>query len=84
MLPHAPGVQMANIPEDGITLKEDVDDADPDKRNPAPVKDKQILADNEFEEGKSGNKDINNGKEEPMDTSETPAGDAAKSEAKDL
>ncbi|QQP58298.1 Histone deacetylase, partial [Caligus rogercresseyi] len=71
MLPHAPGVQMANIPEDGVTLKEDTDDANPDKRNPQALKDKQIEADNEFEDPKSGNKDISNGKEdEAMDTSE--------------
>ncbi|CAB4064016.1 HDAC1_2 [Lepeophtheirus salmonis] len=72
MLPHAPGVQMANIPEDGVTLKDDVDEANPDKRNPQPIKDKQIEADNEFDEPKSGNKDISNGKEdEAMDTSES-------------
>ena len=37
MLPHAPGVQMADIPADGVAIKEDVDDADPDKRNPQQV-----------------------------------------------
>jgi len=40
MLPHAPGVQMANIPEDGVNVKEDSaleDEADPDKRNPQQV-----------------------------------------------
>ena len=79
MLPHAPGVQMSDIPPDGIALKEDTDDADPDKRNPHQIKDKAIEPDNEFEEGKSGNKDNsdNNGtaataaaaaKEEPMET----------------
>ena len=68
MLPHAPGVQMANIPEDGVTLKDEneaQDEADPDKRNPQAVKDKSIEPDNEFEEPKSGNR--NN--EENMDTS---------------
>ena len=62
MLPHAPGVQMANIPEDGVTLKEEseaADEADPDKRNPQQLKDKQIEPDNEFDDaaGKSGNRD---------------------------
>ena len=59
MLPHAPGVQMASIPEDGVTLKEEseaADEADPDKRNPPELKDKQIEPDNEFDgrPGKSG------------------------------
>jgi len=68
MLPHAPGVQMANIPEDAVNLKDEneaQDEADPDKRNPQAVKDKSIEPDNEFEEPKSGNR--NN--EENMDTS---------------
>ena len=61
MLPHAPGVQMASIPEDGVTLKEEseaADEADPDKRNPPELKDKQIEPDNEFDgrPGKSGKK----------------------------
>ena len=42
MLPHAPGVQMADIPADGVAIKEDVDDADPDKRNPQQVSDDVI------------------------------------------
>ncbi len=60
MLPHAPGVQMANIPEDGAVLAEDsalADEANPDKRNPPQLWDKQITPDNEFEDGKSGNRD---------------------------
>lgn len=60
MLPHAPGVQMANIPEDGVSLKEESaleDEADPDKRNPHQIRDKQIEAENEFEDPKSGNRD---------------------------
>ena len=91
MLPHAPGVQMAEIPPDGAALKEDTDDADPDKRNPQQLKDKQIEADNEFEEGKSGNKDVtnansnasnaanaNNGnKDEPMDVDKAEKDSAA-------
>ena len=60
MLPHAPGVQMANIPDDGIALKEEsevVDEANPDKRMPQQIKDKVIEADNEFEDStKSGNR----------------------------
>merc|ERR1712168_1400167 len=62
MLPHAPGVQMANIPEDGVKVDEGeaMDEANPDKRLPKEVKDKMIEADNEFEEEetkKSGNRD---------------------------
>ena len=40
MLPHAPGVQMANIPEDGVKVDDGaaMDDADPDKRLPKEVK----------------------------------------------
>ena len=71
MLPHAPSVQMADIPPDGIAIKEDTDDADPDKRNPQQLKDKQIEHENEFEEAKSGNKNIatakNGSKDEPME-----------------
>merc|ERR1711956_4634 len=85
MLPHAPGVQMATIPEDGVTLKEEsegADEADPDKRNPPELKDKQIEPDNEFDgrPGKSGARDEIRGdkhldakrekdssKDEPMD-----------------
>jgi hypothetical protein len=40
MLPHAPGVQMADIPEDGVDLKAEgdlMDEANPDKRNPQQV-----------------------------------------------
>ena len=45
MLPHAPGVQMATIPEDGIILKDESaleDEANPDKRNPHQLRDKQV------------------------------------------
>ena len=78
MLPHAPSVQMSDIPADGITLKEETDDADPDKRNPQQIKDKQIEPDNEFEESgvKSGNRDVNNGKEEPMEVDKPEANNA--------
>merc|ERR1719445_2190085 len=69
MLPHAPGVQMSTIPEDGVTLKEEseaADEADPEKRNPPQLKDKQIEPDNEFDgaPGKSGNRDEMSGKDE--------------------
>ena len=39
MLPHAPGVQMANIPEDGVKVDDGaaMDEADPDKRLPKEV-----------------------------------------------
>merc|ERR1712181_94133 len=47
MLPHAPGAQMANIPEDAMSLKEDTDDANPDERNPIQDRDKQMEHDGE-------------------------------------
>ncbi len=72
MLPHAPGVQMADIPPDGlgVPIKDDgeaADAADPDKRNPTAISDKQVEAENEFDESKSGNKDSASSKEEPME-----------------
>lgn len=69
---------MSDIPSDGVVLKEDVDDADPDKKNPTQLKDKQIEADNEFEDGKSGNRDINNGKDVPMEIDSKPLADTKK------
>merc|ERR1712168_1709191 len=70
MLPHAPGVQMANIPEDAISLKDDTDDASPDERNPRQVRDKHMEHDGEFVDGRpSHNKDRHSFKdrEEPME-----------------
>jgi histone deacetylase 1/2 len=65
MLPHAPGVQVQPIPEDGIKM--DVDDdgaadgdteAEKDERLPQSEKDKRIMGDNEFsdseDEGPTG------------------------------
>jgi len=89
MLPHAPGVQMADIPPDGLGVPvkdegEAADAADPDKRNPPALKDKQIEADNEFEDGtKSGNKDASISKEEPMEVDSAAAAIGAKGDAKD-
>uniref|UniRef100_A0A8D9BQY6 Histone deacetylase n=1 Tax=Cacopsylla melanoneura TaxID=428564 RepID=A0A8D9BQY6_9HEMI len=51
MLPHAPGVQVQAIPEDGIrddSGAEDEDKESPDERNPQSVRDKRIVPDNEF------------------------------------
>ncbi|XP_029341656.1 histone deacetylase Rpd3-like isoform X1 [Acyrthosiphon pisum] len=49
MLPHAPGVQVQAIPEDGIhSESEDEDNVNPDERNPQSITDKQITPDNEF------------------------------------
>merc|ERR1712137_1204346 len=42
MLPHAPGVQMANIPEDAMSLKEESEAANPDERNPIQDRDKHM------------------------------------------
>lgn len=65
MLPHAPGVQVQTIPEDGIKMDlddhdgiEDAEDADKDERVPQSIKDKRIMGDNEFsdseDEGPTG------------------------------
>jgi len=56
MLPHAPGVQMSDIPEDGVDLKDDeeLDKADPDKRSSIKLLDKRVEPDNEFEETMPG------------------------------
>ncbi|XP_060847855.1 histone deacetylase HDAC1-like isoform X2 [Rhopalosiphum padi] len=49
MLPHAPGVQVQDIPEDGVRNKsEDEDNVNPDERNPQSITDKKISPDNEF------------------------------------
>ena len=66
MLPHAPGVQVQPIPEDGIKMDLDDQDgaadgdteAEKDERLPQSEKDKRIMPDNEFsdseDEGPSG------------------------------
>ncbi len=80
MLPHAPGVQMSDIPADGQTLKDESeanDEANPDKRNPQAVRDKKVEADNEFEESASGNKDNSSSKDEPMEVDTKAAGATA-------
>ena len=57
MLPHAPGVQMADIPEDSVDLgkeKEAEDEggeADKEKRLGVKIMDKRVEPDNEFESG---------------------------------
>jgi len=76
MLPHAPGVQMADIPEDSVDLNKDKEEDDSneekDKRVTMKMMDKRIEPENEFESGKSGNKNsVNHGETngaEPMDT----------------
>merc|ERR1711923_256084 len=78
MLPHAPGVQMADIPEDSVDLNKDdeEDDSneekDKDKRLGVKIMDKRVEPENEFESGKSGNKNaVNHGETngaEPMET----------------
>jgi hypothetical protein len=58
---------MANIPEDGVVLSEDsalADESDPDKRIPQQLWDKTVALDNEFEEGKSGNRNDSVAKKE--------------------
>ena len=75
MLPHAPGVQMQDIPEDSVDInkdKEEEDGEDKDKRVTMKMMDKRIEPENEFESGKSGNKNsVNHGETngaEPMET----------------
>jgi len=72
MLPHAPGVQMADIPEDRIDINQDelVENSNPDSRKNSILKDRRVEADNEFEEGISGNRNNDahsNGGAEPME-----------------
>ena len=82
MLPHAPGVQMADIPEDSVDInkdKEEEDTEDKDKRVTMKMMDKRVEPENEFESGKSGNKNsVNHGETngaEPMET-DTSAADS--------
>lgn len=61
MLPHAPGVQMSEIPADGVPEESDDEDAeDPDKRISMRASDKRIQRDEEFsdseDEGEGGRK----------------------------
>jgi len=66
-LPHAPGVQMADIPEDSVDLNiEDVemDASHPDERNNRKLMDARVEADNEFEERGSENRNKENYGEE--------------------
>jgi histone deacetylase 1/2 len=57
MLPHAPGVQMSDIPEDAVDCLADEavqrDNANPDTRKPQIWKDKNVEHDNEFVDGHS-------------------------------
>ena len=51
MLPHAPSVQMADIPEDGVNVdreEEEMDTEDPDERNNEKQRDARVEANNEF------------------------------------
>lgn len=65
MLPHAPGVQVQAIPEDGIKMDiddqdgaPDTEEAEKDERVPQSIKDKRIMGDNEYsdseDEGPTG------------------------------
>ena len=57
MLPHAPGVQMADIPEDSVDLNKEKEaedeggEADKDKRLGVKIMDKRVEPENEFESG---------------------------------
>jgi len=61
MLPHAPGVQMTDVPEDALNEEsEDEDKANPDERVSIRASDKRITCDEEFsdseDEGEPGEK----------------------------
>jgi len=64
---------MADIPEDSVDINQDeiVDAANPDSRVNSIMKDRRVDADNEFEEGKSGNRNAESHRDsngaEPMD-----------------
>ena len=57
MLPHAPGVQMADIPEDSLDINKEKEaedeggEADKDKRLGVKIMDKMVEPANEFESG---------------------------------
>ena len=57
MLPHAPGVQMADIPEDSVDINKEKEaedeggEADKDKRLGVKIMDKRVEPENEFESG---------------------------------
>ena len=57
MLPHAPGVQMADIPEDSVDINKEKEgedeggEADKDKRLRVKIMDKRVEPENEFESG---------------------------------
>ena len=59
MLPHAPGVQMADIPEDSVDINKEKEaedeggEADKDKRLGVKIMDKRVEPENEFESGKN-------------------------------
>ncbi|CAH1772783.1 unnamed protein product [Owenia fusiformis] len=61
MLPHAPGVQMQNIPEDAINDEESEDDRKPDERVSIRATDKRITDDGVYsdseDEGEDGRRD---------------------------
>jgi hypothetical protein len=63
---------MADIPEDSVNINQDeaVENSNPDSRVNSIMKDRRVEADNEFEEGKSGNRNAeshSNGGAEPME-----------------
>ena len=57
MLPHAPGVQMADIPEDSVDINKEKEaedeggEVDKDKRLGVKIMDKRVEPENEFESG---------------------------------
>ena len=57
MLPHAPGVQMADIPEDSVDINKEKEaedeggEADKDKRLGVKIMDKRVEPENEYESG---------------------------------
>ncbi|XKL63192.1 hypothetical protein PGB90_005556 [Kerria lacca] len=61
MLPHAPGVQIQDIPEDGINIESnDEDKISVDQRNPQKIQDKRIIGDNEFSDSEDESFPVHN------------------------
>nr|XP_053646254.1 histone deacetylase 3-like [Cherax quadricarinatus] len=55
MVQHAPSVQMQDVPNDGLNIKEEEQELDPDARLHLSEEDKRIEPDNEFYDGEKDN-----------------------------
>lgn len=55
MVQHAPSVQMQDVPNDGLNIKEEEQELDPDARLHLSEEDKRVEPDNEFYDGEKDN-----------------------------